>query len=149
LQISVLNLLHLLNLNYVIKILIQNFGSTITGFIYQKQKTISKASCKSISTVKQRLLAFEKYSNSRIQFMDINYDFYKKLLHCLSNHHCITKKKNDIIGLKKNSIGKTITIFKTFLREMMRKKVILFFYIDDLKSKQEKVDNSTLTTEEI
>ncbi len=131
------------------KVTESDFWKHYDDFYLAKLQSISKGSCRSISTVKQRLLAFEKYTNTIITFKEIDYNFYEQLLDYLSNHHFVNNKDNNIIGLKINSVGKTITIFKTFLREMMRKKIIPFLSIDDFKSKQEDVDNIYLNTDEI
>jgi integrase len=101
------------------------------------------------------LIDFKKYSNRKIEFDTINQDFYLEFLEYLEKEIKLGTDENGKPIIKQkltpNTIGKHISILKTFLKVAKKKgyKVNDSFLGEDFASPKEKVEHIYLTVSEL
>jgi integrase len=104
----------------------------IDDYIQTQKKRVSDGMMNIYKNMKDHLKGFEAYRKTLPEYLDkpltfecLDYNFYEGLVDYLTyvwvNQKC---KTQNIIGLKKNTIGKTIKQFRTFLNNRARKKII-------------------------
>jgi len=99
--------------------------------------------------MKEHLKAFEEFKGQQITFDCLNLDFYEELVDFLTYDYVQRRRKVPTIGLKVNTIGKTIKQFRTFLRNRIRKRIIPPIDMDGWDILEEEVDAVYLTIKEI
>jgi integrase len=99
--------------------------------------------------MKLHLQEFEKYRKDTITFNCLNYGFYEKLVDFLSYIYEHKRRKTKIVGLKRNTVGKTIKQLRIFLSNRIRKKIIPDIDMSGWTILNEDVDTIYLTWEEI
>jgi site-specific recombinase XerD len=90
------------------------FDRFIAGEIQNKGKDKSKSTLQNYTTSKNHLIAFAKHSRQKIDFDSINLDFFYKFSSFLKKEF---RRQGGDIGLKHNTIVKTITVLKTVMAE--------------------------------
>lgn len=96
----------------------------INDYINSKQHKVSKDMPRIYRNMKDHLRAFENFRKKTITFDCLNHDFYEEFVEFLSFDYVQKHRKEPIIGLKTNTIGKTIKQLRTFLRNRIRKRII-------------------------
>lgn len=99
--------------------------------------------------MKLHLKEFEKFRNESITFDCLNYDFYEKLVEFLSYYYEHKGRQKKIIGLKRNTVGKTVKQLRIFLNNRMRKKIIPIIDLSGWTVLNEEVDTEYLSWNEI
>ena len=74
--------------------------------------------------MRDHLKDYELYRKKAITFGCLDYSFYEGLVNFLTYEYVLKNRKQKIIGLKTNTVGKTIKQLRTFLRDRIRKKII-------------------------
>lgn len=92
------------------------------------------------NNVKAVLLDFQQYREEQIKFEKIDYNFYEELVDYLLYYHIHKRKKVEVKGFKFSSAGKIIKQLRIFLRNRMRKKIILPINLEDFKILVEETD---------
>ena len=62
-----------------------------------------------------RLLAFQKFRKKKIEFADLDFNFYESFFNYLTYDHSHMRRNISIRGLKKNSIGTSIKQLRIFV----------------------------------
>jgi hypothetical protein len=118
-------------------------------YIECKRSSVKHCTINVISAMKKHLKSFEIFRNQPITFDSFDVTFYEEFVKFLTYDIIQMRKKEDIKGLKINSIGKTIKHLKSFLKDRMLKKIIPFFDMSCYKVMEEEVDAVFLSWKEI
>jgi site-specific recombinase XerD len=110
---------------------------------------VNKATLCVYRNIKAHLLAFEKYRCKRITFDDLDFSFYDAFVYYLTFHHTDMRRKTQLVGLKLNTIGKTIKHFRVFIKDRVKRKIIPAIDLSDFKITEEESDAIYLTRQEI
>jgi len=121
----------------------------IDDYIQSKTKKVCKDMPRIYRNMKDHLLEFQSYRGEAITFDCLDLTFYEELVDFLSYEYIQKRRKQKIVGLKINTIGKTIKQFRTFLRNRIRKRIIPPIDMDGWSILEEEVDAVYLTWEEI
>jgi hypothetical protein len=93
-------------------------------FIKSKDRKVSKATITVYKNVKSHLLAFEKYRKQKIDFTSFDFSFYEDFIDYLTFEHVHMRGETLIVGLKLNTIGKTIKHLRGFVKDRIKRKII-------------------------
>jgi integrase len=99
--------------------------------------------------MKDHLLAFEQFRKKPITFDSLDINFYEQFIDFLTYDYVLARRKKLLVGLKTNTVGKTIKQFKTFLKDRIKKKIIPSFDMDDWIVLEVEVDAVYLSEKEI
>jgi integrase len=121
----------------------------LDDYIESKKRRVSKATCVVYGNMKTHLLAFEKFQGKRITFRSLDFNFYEKFVDYLTFEHVHTRKQERLVGLKQNTIGKTIKHLRVFIRDRVKRKIIPSIDMSDFKILEEETDAIYLSHEEI
>lgn len=121
----------------------------IDHYIKTKTKKVSKDMPRIYRNMKDHLLAFEKFRNKPVIFEGLDITFYDDLVDFLTYDYVLARRKKHLVGLKPNTVGKTIKQFKTFLKDRMKRKIIPEFDIADWVVLEVEVDAVYLSVAEI
>ena len=118
---------------------------------YIKIKTgkVSKATINVFNNIKAHLKAYEEFSGKRISFESFDFDFYDRFVSFLTFDYIQPRFKKEIVGLKVNTVGKTIKQLKIFLKDRVRRKIIPPIDLTDYKVPDEESDAIYLSFDEI
>jgi len=114
-----------------------------------KEKKVSKATLCVYRNVKAHLLAFEKYRKKKITFDSLDFTFYEDFVAYLTFEHIHTRRLITLVGLKLNTIGKTIKHLRVFIKDRVKRKIIPHIDLSDFKIPEEESDAIYLSHEEI
>jgi site-specific recombinase XerD len=126
-----------------------NIYDQIDDYIKSKEKKVSKDMPRIYRNMKDHLKAFEEYRGKAITFDSLDLNFYEEFVDFLTFDYVQRRRTGGVVGLKINTIGKTIKQLRTFLRNRMRKKIIAPIDLDGWTILEEEVDAVYLTMEEI
>lgn len=121
----------------------------IDDYIKAKTKKVSADMPRIYRNMKDHLLAFEKFRKKSITFESLDIRFYEEFVDFLTYDYVLARRKKQIVGLKTNTVGKTIKQFKTFLKDRIKKKIIPSFDMDDWIVLEVEVDAVYLSVNEI
>lgn len=121
----------------------------IDDYIKSKERKVSKDMPRIYRNMKDHLKAFEEFRKEQITFNSLDLNFYEEFVDFLTFDYIQKRRKALIVGLKVNTIGKTIKQLRTFLRNRMRKKIIPIIDMDGWTILEEEVDAVYLSMEEI
>jgi hypothetical protein len=114
-----------------------------------KEKKVCKDMPRIFRNMKEHLKAFEEFRDEPITFDCLDLNFYEEFVDFLTFSYVQRRRKTKNIGLKINTIGKTVKQFRTFLRNRMRKKIIAPIDMDGWTILEEEVDAVYLCMDEI
>ena len=123
--------------------------SEIESFIKEKEGLISRKALLAFTGMRDHLLSFQQHRKKPITFQSFTYSFYQEFVKFLTYEIVQKRRKKPIKGLKRNSVGKTITRLTTFLRDRMRKGIVGQINISDYKGMQEEVDHIYISWAEL
>ncbi len=126
-----------------------NLYGQIDDYILSKEKKVSKATVTVFRNMKKHLMAYEAFTQNTLSFQSFNYNFYESFVDFLTFDYIQQRRKETIVGLKVNSIGKTIKQFRIFIKDRMRRKIIEPIDLTDFKIPEEESDAIYLTYDEI
>ena len=121
----------------------------IDDYIKTKTKKVSKDMPRIYRNMKDHLLAFEAFKKKPITFESLDINFYDSFVDFLTYDYVLARRKKHTVGLKTNTVGKTIKQFKTFLKDRIKKKIIADFDMDDWIVLEVEVDAVYLSVREI
>ncbi len=121
----------------------------IDDYIKTKTKKVSADMPRIYRNMKDHLLAFEAFRKMPIVFESLDINFYESFVDFLTYDYILARRKKRMVGLKTNTVGKTIKQFKTFLKDRIKKKIIKAFDMDDWIVLQVEVDAVYLSVKEI
>ncbi|MEO7316039.1 MAG: phage integrase SAM-like domain-containing protein [Ginsengibacter sp.] len=129
----------------------QNLGIyfQIDDYIQSKTKKVCKDMPRIYRNMKEHLLEFEAYRGEPITFASLNLTFYEEFVDFLMYDYVQRRRTIKIVGLKVNTVGKTVKQFRTFLRNRIRKGIIPPLDMDGWKILEEEVDAVYLNWDEI
>jgi len=99
--------------------------------------------------MKEHLLEFEKFRGTPFTFDSLDLTFYEELVDFLTYDYVLRRRKGKMVGLKMNTIGRTIKQFRTFLRNRIRKRIIPEIDMNGWTILEEEIDAVYLTVAEI
>jgi integrase len=138
---------HFLNENLVeVNDSVEGVYEELDKFIEKKKSEVVPDVIKDYKTLKKHLKAYEDYEGSTISFKSFNYDFYHNWTNFLSYDY---ERRDGQVGLKNNSVGKSIKNLKSFLNYCIQSKRIEPLDLTVFKGIQEEVDHIYLGQEEI
>ncbi|RXK85743.1 site-specific integrase [Filimonas effusa] len=85
----------------------------------------------------------------QLNFDSFDVAFYEDYLHFLTYEYVHMRRKPPVVGLKVNTLAKTIRQLRVFLRNRMRRKIIPPIDLEDFKQSEELTDAIYLTMDEI
>lgn len=121
----------------------------IDDYIKMKTRKVSAGMPRIYRNMKDHLLAFEQFRKKPITFDCLDINFYEEFVNFLIYDYVLARRKKRIVGLKTNTVGKTIKQFKTFLKDRIKKKIIAAFDMDDWIVLEVEVDAVYVSVEEI
>lgn len=121
----------------------------IDQYIKVKTKKVSRDMPRIYRNMKDHLLAFEQFRKRPITFETLGFDFYEELVDFLTYDYVLRRRKSEVIGLKTNTVGKTINQLKTFLKDRIKKGIIPSFDMSDWVVFRVEVDAVYLSMKEI
>jgi site-specific recombinase XerD len=121
----------------------------IDDYIKSKEKKVCKDMPRIYRNMKEHLKSFEEFRGQPITFDSLDLDFYEEFVNFLSYDYIQRRRKALTLGLKVNTIGKTIKQFRTFLRNRIRKRIIATIDMDGWDIIEEDVDAVYLSIKEI
>ncbi|MEP7232563.1 MAG: site-specific integrase [Ginsengibacter sp.] len=121
----------------------------IDDYIKSKERKVCKDMPRIYRNMKEHLKAFEDFRKKPITFECFDLNFYEEFVDFLTFDYRQRRRKDLIVGLKVNTVGKTIKQFRTFLRNRIRKKIIPVIDMDGWIILQEDVDSVYLTMKEV
>ncbi|WP_018615943.1 phage integrase SAM-like domain-containing protein [Segetibacter koreensis] len=92
----------------------------LDDYVKAKERKVSKATLCVYKNVKAHLLAFEKYRREKITFQSLDFAFYEDFLSYLTFEHIHMRRQTTLIGLKLNTIGKTIKHLRVFIKDRVK-----------------------------
>jgi site-specific recombinase XerD len=121
----------------------------IDDYSKSKEKKVCKDMPRIYRNMKEHLKAFEEFRKKPITFNCLDLNFYEEFVDFLTYDYIQMRRKVVTVGLKVNTIGKTIKQLRTFLRNRIRKKIIPPIDMDGWTILEEEVDAAYLTMKEI
>ena len=76
--------------------------------------------------MRNTLLAYQQYSKKQITFESFDFNFYEDFVGYMMYDHIHRRRKTIIRGFRISTIGRTIKQLRIFLRNRMRKKIIVW-----------------------
>jgi len=127
-----------------------NVYHEIDEYIKVRYNKVSPATITIILNMKSHLKAFEKYRKLPITFESFDFNFYDTYIDFLTFHYVQNRfSKNQVVGMKQNTIGKTIKHLKIFIRDRVRRKIIPPVDLSVYKVFDEEADAIYLKIDEI
>ncbi len=121
----------------------------IDEYSKSKEKKVCKDMPRIYRNMKEHLKAFEEFRGEPITFNCLDLNFYEEFVDFLTYEYVQRRRKIRTVGLKINTVGKTIKQFRTFLRNRIRKKIIAPIDMDGWTILEEEVDAVYLRIDEI
>lgn len=121
----------------------------LDDYILSKEKKVSRATLSVFKNLKEHLKAFETFQKKKITFDSFDYNFYDSFVDFLTFEYVQKRRKELHVGLKVNSIGKSIKQLRVFIKDRVRRKIIPSIDLTDFKVPEEETDAIYLTYEEI
>ena len=118
-------------------------------YIKSKQRKVGKATLTVYGNVKSHLKAFENYRKQKINFDSLDFAFYEDFVDYLTFEHIHIRRQTEHVGLRLNTIGKTIKHFRGFIKDRVKRKIIPPVDLTDFKIPEEESDAIYLTYDEI
>lgn len=121
----------------------------IDEYIKVKTGKVSSATITVYENMKMHLKAFEEFRKQPITFESFDFNFYDSYVSFLTFDYAQPRFKKPVIGMKANTIGKTIKHLKGFIKDRVRRKIIAPIDLTDYKVPDEETDAIYLSFDEI
>lgn len=121
----------------------------IDNYIISKTKKVSKDMPRVYRNMKDHLKAFELFRKRPITFESLNLNFYEEFVDFLTYDYVLMRRQKHLVGLKTNTVGKTIKQLKTFLKDRIKKEIIPNIVLSDWTVLEVEVDAVYLSKADI
>lgn len=121
----------------------------IDDYIKSKKKKVEDSTITVFENMKSHLKAFEEFRGKPITFDSFDFNFYESYVDFLTFDYVQPRFKPPRIGMKLNTIGKTIKQLKIFIKDRIKRKIISPIDLTDYYAPEEESDAIYLTYEEI
>jgi hypothetical protein len=121
----------------------------IEKYITSQTPRVCKDMPRIYRNMRDHLLAYQEARKVKVTFDTFTYDFYEDFVNFLSHEYVQRRRKQTIVGLKINTVGKTINQLRTFLINRAKKKIIQPVDLTDWDVVGEEVDAEYLDWIEI
>ena len=118
-------------------------------YIKTKERKVSRATLTVYNNVKAHLQAFERFRQEKISFASFDFNFYHDFIDYLTFEHVHMRRQEVLTGLKLNTIGKTIKHLRGFIKDRVKRKIIVPIDLTDFKIPEEECDAIYLSHQEI
>ena len=125
------------------------FLQQIDDYIKAKSKKVKRGTLTVFQSMRLHFQAFEQHRGSPIRFESLDFQFYEDLVDFLTNHYVLPRKRNGALGLRVNTIGKTIHQFRIFIKDRIKRRIIPAIDLSDYKVPSEETDAVYLAPDEI
>ena len=125
------------------------FLQQMDEYIQAKSKKVKRGTLTVFRSMRLHFQAFEKYRGKPIQFEALDFQFYEVLIDFLTHYYTLPRKKTKVVGLRVNTIGKTIHQFRIFIRDRVKRRIIPAIDLSDYKVPTEETDAVYLNLDEI
>lgn len=125
------------------------FLQQMDDYIQAKSRKVKRGTLTVFKSMRLHFKAFEKHRGKPIQFEALDFQFYEDLIDFLTHHYVLPRKKNKLIGLRVNTIGKTIHQFRIFIKDRVKRRIIPAIDLSDYKVPNEETDAVYLSPDEI
>ena len=119
------------------------------NYIDSKIDSVCKDMPRIYRNVVHHLKAFEEYKGIKLTFELLDLTFYEEFVSFLSYTYVQDRRKKKIVGLKANTVGKTIRQLRTFLKNRALKKIIGPIDMEGWDIWEDEVDAVYLNLDEI
>jgi len=127
----------------------QDIYFQIDHYINGKLKKVSKDMGRIYRNMKDHLKEFEMFRKEPVTFDCLDINFYEAFVDFLTYDYVHKARKKKIVGLKVNTVGRTIKQFLGFIKDRVKKRIIKPIDMAGWKILEEEVDAIYLTTQEI
>jgi site-specific recombinase XerD len=121
----------------------------IDAYIKSKKKKVCKDMPRIWRNMKDHLLTYQEARAIKITFESFTLDFYEDFVDFLSHEYIQKRRKQKIVGLKINTVGKTVNHLRGFLINRSKKKIIPTVDLTDWDVVGEETDAEYLNWSEI
>ena len=121
----------------------------VNDYINSKKRKVSKDMIRIYTNMRDHLKDFEVFRKIPVTFESLDLGFYREWVDFLTYDYILKKTKKKKVGLKTNTVGKTIKQFLTFINDRVAKKIIVDIDYEGWKILEEEVDAIYLTPAEI
>jgi len=125
------------------------FLQQMDDYIQAKSRKVKRGTLTVFQSMRLHFQAFEKHRGKPIQFEALDFQFYEDLIDFLTHHYTLPRKKDKAVGLRVNTIGKTIHQFRIFIKDRIKRRIIPAIDLSDYKVPSEETDAVYLTPDEI
>jgi integrase len=125
------------------------FLQQMDEYIQAKSRKVKRGTLTVFHSMRLHFQAFEKHRGKPVQFEALDFQFYEDLIDFLTHHYTLPRKKSKAIGLRVNTIGKTIHQFRIFIRDRVKRRIIPAIDLSDYKVPTEETDAVYLNLDEI
>jgi hypothetical protein len=109
-------------------------------YINGKIGMVKDTTLSTLRQMKNHLKAYQRYKRIKFTFDSFGLDFYQKFVKYLTYDFPVLRRNKSTKGLRINTIGKTIKLFKSFLKDRMARKIIPYMDLSYFKYMEEEVD---------
>jgi hypothetical protein len=118
-------------------------------YIQAKEQNLCSQFPAMVRNIAQQLAAYQLARNKRLTFESFEIDFFQDFVNYLSYEHIQVRRKKVIVGLKINTVGKTMNLLRRFINHRIQKKIIPPIDLSEWESVGEDADAVYLTWDEI
>jgi Phage integrase SAM-like domain len=126
-----------------------DFFHQFSHYISQKLGTVSPKMVGVYNTVVKNLKSFEDFRKRKIEFNDIDFNFYEDFKYYFIHEHIHHRHKYPTKGLKLSTAEKTIKQLRIFLRNRIQKGIIHPINLTEFRTIDEESDAIYLATTEV
>jgi integrase len=123
--------------------------SQLNDYMGVKEKKNAPSTMAIIRGMRQHLQAYETFSGKKLTFASFDYAFYEDFIDYLTFDYVHKGKRETVVGLQINTIGKTVKHLRRFLTDRVRRKIINPIDLTDFKVITEDTDAIYLTLKDI
>jgi hypothetical protein len=87
-------------------------------------RKVSKTTLTVYNNVKVHLQSFEQFRKKPVTFESLDFSFYEDFVDYLTFEHIHHRRKESIVGLRLNTIGKSIKHLRGFIKDRTKRKLI-------------------------
>ncbi len=125
------------------------FLQQMDEYIQAKSRKVKRGTLTVFRSMRLHFQSFENHRGKPIQFEALDFQFYEDLIDFLTHHYTLPRKKDKAVGLRVNTIGKTIHQFRIFIKDRVKRRIIPAIDLSDYKIPSEETDAVYLNLDEI